>query len=102
TGFVLSMVHFLYKRAHPRLIEVSLHPDGTLRDLQRFDLTRLAPDLLAVRMDASLNFVTASRLENFILEACRREPQIRRVLLHCGPINDIDSTGLETLADLIN
>ncbi|MGE4341191.1 MAG: STAS domain-containing protein, partial [Pigmentiphaga sp.] len=100
-GFVLGLVHYLYQRAHPRLIEVSAHPDGTLRDRARFKLQRLAPDLIAVRMDASLNFVTAPLLERFVQERCRAEPQLRRVLLHCGPINAVDSTGLDVLNNMI-
>lgn len=100
-GFLLGLVHYLYQRAHPRLIEVSAHPDGTLRDRARFELPRLAPDLLAVRMDASLNFVTAPLLERFVQDRCRAEPQLRRVLLHCAPINDVDSTGLDVLNNMI-
>lgn len=102
TGFVLALVHYLYQRAHPRMIEVAAHPDGTLRDRLRFDLPRLAPELLAVRMDASLNFVTAPLLERFVLDRCEKDPSIRKVLLHCGPINDIDSTGLDTLNQLVS
>lgn len=99
-GFVLALVHFLYQRSHPRLIEVAAHPDGTLRDRKRFALPRLAPDLFAVRMDSSLNFVTAPLLERFVLDACEADPAIKRVLLHCGPINDIDTTGLDCLRHL--
>ncbi len=101
TGFVLALVHYLYQRAHPRMIEVAVHPDGTLRDRQRFNLPRLSPNLLAVRMDASLNFVTAPLLERFIMERCERDPSVQSILLHCGPINAIDSTGIDTLNHLI-
>lgn len=100
TGFVLGLGHYLYQRANPRTIEVGPHPDGTLRDRTRFALPRLAPDLYAVRMDASLNFVTAARLERTIVDACRADPTIRRVLLHGSPINSIDSTGADMLSHL--
>lgn len=100
TGFVLGLGHYLYQRANPRTIEVGPHPDGTLRDRTRFALPRLAPDLYAVRMDASLNFVTAARLERTIVDACRNDPTIRRVLLHGSPINSIDSTGADMLSHL--
>jgi len=100
-GFVLSLGHYLYQRSHPRIIEVGAHDDGTLRDRQRLDLPPLAPGLLAVRMDEALNFVTASPLEHFILDRCRADPGIRQVLLHAGPINGIDSSGVETLAYLV-
>src|SRR5690606_29111149 len=74
TGFVLALVHYLYQRAHPRMVELGPHPDGTLRDRARFDLQALSPDVLAVRMDASLNFVTAPLLERFILTPCHANP----------------------------
>ena len=32
TGFLLSILFFLYRRSHPRLIELGLHAAGTLRD----------------------------------------------------------------------
>lgn len=100
-GFILSLGYFLYQRSHPRIIEVSVHADGTLRDRQRFGLPPLAEDLLAVRMDAALSFVTANQLEHFIIERCRAEPDIRRVLIYAGPINSIDVTGVDTLTYII-
>lgn len=100
-GFVLSLGHYLYQRSHPRIIEVGAAEDGTLRDRQRLDLPPLAPGLLAVRMDEALNFVTASPLEHFILDRCRADPGIRQVLLHAGPINGIDNSGVETLSYLV-
>jgi len=101
TGFVLALVHYLYQRAHPRMVELGPHPDGTLRDRSRFDLPALAPGLLAVRMDASLNFVTAPLLERFIMTRCETDASIRAVLLNCSPINDIDSTGLDALNHMV-
>ena len=31
-GLLMNLCHFLYQRLHPRIIEVGLHPDGSLRD----------------------------------------------------------------------
>ncbi|MCC2636195.1 MAG: sulP, partial [Ramlibacter sp.] len=53
TGVVLGLAHFLYLRLHPRIIEVGLHPDGSLRDRQLWNLPPLAPQLYALRMDAA-------------------------------------------------
>ncbi|MFL6715463.1 MAG: SulP family inorganic anion transporter [Burkholderiaceae bacterium] len=99
-GLGLTMVTFLYRRAHPRIIEVALHADGTLRDRGRFDLPPLAPDLLAVRMDSALNFLTAAALERFIVERQAAEPSLRRVLLSASGINDIDASGVDVLEAL--
>lgn len=99
-GVGLTMISFLYRRSHPRIIEVGRHPDGTLRDCRRFDLPPLAPDLLAVRMDSALNFLTAATLEQFITDRCGANPGIRRIVLCANGINDIDATGTETLESL--
>ena len=99
-GLGLTMVTFLYRRAHPRIIEVALHGDGTLRDRLRFSLPPLAPDLLAVRMDSALNFLTAAALERFIIDRQSADPSIRRVLLSASGINDIDASGVDILESL--
>ncbi|WP_293776679.1 SulP family inorganic anion transporter [uncultured Oxalicibacterium sp.] len=99
-GIALTMVCYLYRHMQPRIIEVSEHKDGTLRDSKRFDLPRLADDLIAVRIDAALNFLTGAALERFVTEHCSQEPQLRRVLLCVGSVNDIDATGVDTLESL--
>jgi SulP family sulfate permease len=99
-GIGLTMVSFLYRRSHPRIIEVALHGDGTLRDRKRFDLPPLAPDLLAVRMDSALNFLTAATLERFITARCNEDRRIRRVLFCAGSVNDIDASGVDALESL--
>lgn len=99
-GVGLTMVSFLYRRAHPRIVEIGQHHDGTFRDRSRFNLPRLAPDVLAVRLDSALNFLTAAILERYISERIRADTHIRRVLLCAGSINDIDVSGVETLEAL--
>lgn len=99
-GVGLTMASYLYRRADPRIIEVSLHEDGTLRDRARFDLPPLAGDLFAVRIDAAINFLTASALERFIGEHCKTRPHVRRVLLCASGINSIDTTGMDALERL--
>jgi sulfate permease, SulP family len=99
-GVGLTMVSFLYRRTQPRIVEVGQHADGTLRDRARFNLPPLAPDLLAVRLDAALIFITAAALERFINDRREENPHIKRVLLCTGSINEIDITGLDMLSML--
>ncbi len=99
-GVGLAMASYLYRRMQPRIIEVGQHHDGTLRDRRRFGLPPLAPDLLAVRMDAALNFLTGASLERFIIERCQVNRNIRRVLFCAGSVNDIDASGIDTLGAL--
>ena len=100
TGVLLGLAHFLYQRLHPRIIEVGLHPDGSLRDRHLWHLPPLAPHLYALRMDAELDFASASDLERAITDHLAAQPDVRHVCLFAQPINRIDATGVETFAEL--
>ncbi|WP_027996251.1 SulP family inorganic anion transporter [Simplicispira psychrophila] len=95
-GLLINLSHFLYQRLHPRIIEVGLHPDGSLRDRHLWHLPALAPDVLALRMDAALDFASASALERALAERLDAQPQVRHVCLFAQSINRIDVTGVES------
>lgn len=100
TGVVLGLAHFLYLRLHPRIIEVGLHPDGSLRDRHLWKLPPLASQLYALRMDAELDFASASALERAVVEHLAAHPDVRHVCLFAQPINRVDATGLEVFTQL--
>ena len=99
-GLLMNLSHFLYQRLHPRIIEVGLHPDGSLRDRHLWKLPALGTHVLALRMDAELDFASASALERNLSERLSQNPQVRHVCLFAQPINRIDVTGVETFARL--
>lgn len=99
-GMLMGLSHFLYQRLHPRLIEVGLHPDGSLRDRHLWHLPAIAPHLYALRMDAELDFASASSLQRTILEHLAAHPAVRQVCLFAQPINRIDATGVDTFFQL--
>jgi len=99
-GLMVNLSHFLYQRLHPRIIEVGLHPDGSLRDRHLWNLPALAPRLLALRMDAELDFASAAALERTLAERMAGHPGLAHVCLFAQPINRIDVTGVETFARL--
>jgi SulP family sulfate permease len=99
-GVLLGLSHFLYTRLHPRIIEVGLHEDGSLRDRHLWHLPPLASNVFAIRMDAELDFAAASSFEKYITEKLSDQAQIQHVCLFAQPINRIDATGVETLQQL--
>ena len=99
-GILLSSCYFLYNRLHPRIIEVGLHPDGSLRDRHLWHLPLLAPDVLALRMDSELDFASAAALENRAATDWARHPQFKQLALLAQPMNQIDITGVEAFARL--
>jgi sulfate permease, SulP family len=100
TGVLIGLSHFLHTRLHPRIIEVGLHADGSLRDRHLWKLPPLAPHLYALRMDAELDFAAASGFERAITEHLSRHPDVQHVCLFAHPINRIDATGVETFGQL--
>jgi sulfate permease, SulP family len=99
-GIVMSLSHFLYLRLNPRIIEVGLHPDGSLRDRHLWNLPPLAPETYALRMDAELDFASANDFERTVSLYLAAHPNTHHVILIAHPINQIDATGVETFATL--
>ena len=99
-GVVMGLSYFLHTRLHPRIIEVGLHPDGSLRDRHLWKLPPLANKLYALRMDAELDFAAASALERAITQHLSAHPGVRHVCLFAQPINRIDVTGVESFSQI--
>lgn len=99
-GVVMGLSYFLHTRLHPRIIEVGLHPDGSLRDRHLWKLPPLAQHLYALRMDAELDFAAASGLERAITDHLGKHPDVHHVCLFAQPINRIDVTGVESFAQI--
>jgi SulP family sulfate permease len=100
-GLWMTLCLFLYQRLHPRIIELGLHPDGTLRDRHLWQLPSLGPNVLALRMDAALDFASAAALERRIIEDMQTQTDTRHVCLMAQSINRIDVTGVEMLGRLL-
>ena len=100
TGVLMGLAHFLYQRLHPRIIEVGLHPDGSLRDRHLWKLPPLAAGTFGVRMDDELDFASASAFERALVEHLAAHPQTRHVALFAQPINRVDATGVEVFMQL--
>ncbi|MBO9649845.1 MAG: SulP family inorganic anion transporter [Variovorax sp.] len=98
-GLLAALAHYMYRHLHPRIIEVGLHPDGSLRDRHLWHLPPLAPNLYALRMDAELDFASASTLERAISVALARQ-KLTDVCLFAYPINRVDITGAEVFGSI--
>jgi sulfate permease, SulP family len=97
---LVGLSHFLHTRLHPRIIEVGLHPDGSLRDRYLWKLPPLASKLYALRMDAELDFAASSDFERAITGYLAHHPDTQHVCLFAQPINRMDATGVETFGQL--
>jgi SulP family sulfate permease len=101
TGLILSLALMVYRGMRPRAALLGLHEDGTYRDRERFGLPHPHPELVILRFDSPLSFVTAATFEDAMLGAARAQDGVKVVLVSGAGINEIDATGLHTLAGLI-
>lgn len=99
-GLLAALAHYMYRHLHPRIVEVGLHADGSLRDRHLWQLPPLAPKLYALRMDAELDFASASTLEHAITAALAERPGLTDVCLFAHPINRVDLTGAEVFGNI--
>lgn len=95
-GVMLSLGLFLYRSMRPRFSELSVHPDGTLRDADVHDLER-CETMSVLRFDGSLYFANAGYFETKVLANIAGKPKLKYVIIDAEGINQIDATGEEML-----
>jgi SulP family sulfate permease len=100
-GVALSIVLYLWKTSHPHIAMIGLVP-GTehFRNVQRHAVVA-SPSVLGMRIDESLYFANARYLGDAIYDEVLRQPAVEHVVLACGAVNQIDSSALESLEELM-
>jgi SulP family sulfate permease len=99
-GVALSLGTLVWRSSHPHIAVVGRVP-GTehFRNVERHAV-QTVPGLLAVRVDESLYFANATVLEDRIEALLAKDPGLRRVLLICSAVNQVDATALGVLTQL--
>jgi SulP family sulfate permease len=96
-GVGLSIFLHLYKTSKPHIAVVGQLP-GTMnfRNKERHTVVT-DPEILSLRIDASLYFPNARFIEDFINRSVADNPDVRHVILECPAVNTIDASALESL-----
>lgn len=99
-GVALSLGVLVWRSSHPHIAVVGRVP-GTehFRNVAR-NQVETVPGLLALRVDESLFFANATVLEDRIEALLRDDASVRRVLLVCSAVNQVDSTALGVLTEM--
>ena len=96
-GVGLAIFLHLYQTSKPHVAVVGQLP-GTMnfRNVLRHTVVT-DPEILSLRVDASLYFPNARFIEDYINRAVAGNPAIRHVVLECPAVNTIDGSALESL-----
>lgn len=100
-GFVLSMGVFLYKSMRPVVAELSMNEDKVLKSAEHYRL-KGCRHISVVRFDGALFFANASYLDEQVAKFRTEHPDLRYILLDASGINDMDASGEEALAMIVD
>jgi SulP family sulfate permease len=100
-GVGLNIAVHVARGMRPALVEVARLP-GT-RVFRNHDVQpgiTAAPDGLILRLDGPLDFLSARTTVEGVRAAVRARPGLRWLVLDCGAVSGLDSTGLHALVEL--
>ena len=97
TGVCVSILLFIRRSSRPQITIVGRLGDSThFRNIERYD-AETWPKVVALRIDESLYFANANRVEDRVLKIVETHHEAQHILLVCSSINFIDTSGLEML-----
>lgn len=100
-GVLVSLLLFVWKTSRPHVAEVGQVP-GTqhFRNIHRHHVLT-DPRVVTLRIDESLYFANARRMEDMVLARVQSAPQdMKHVVLMCSAVNEIDLSALESLEEI--
>ena len=101
-GVALSVLLFVWRSAHPHSAELGFLPhEGVFRNVARYPQAQTTPDVLILRVDASLYFANMSFLEDLLRERVHAKPHLHWVLMDLSGVNDMDACALDALERLM-
>ena len=101
-GILLSLLLFVARSSRPRTVVLGrLAGRNEYRDLARHPEAETFPDLILIRVDASLYFANARFVEDRVLERLALQPAARWVVMDMSGVNDIDAAAVMTLDALM-
>lgn len=99
-GVVLSMATLLFHASTPHMAIVGRLPGSEhFRNVARHRVDTL-PHALFLRIDESLFFGNLAAIESYIRQALAQQPDCRDLVLVMNAVNRMDSTAVDTLAEL--
>lgn len=100
----MSLIAMIYRSTKPHYAVLGRLPDSIeFRNIDRFEQVVSRPDVLIIRYDAELYFANANHFVDTIKkEISKKGDQLKLIILHSGSMAHIDSTGFQSLTELIS
>ncbi len=102
-GVILSLAMVIFRTTRPHIARLGRIPGTRVyKNVERFDNLEIRDDVLIIRFDAQLYFANVNHFrETLESYAVQLGDQLKAIILDAESINNIDSTGVHTLLDVI-
>ncbi len=102
-GIAFSLLLFVWRSAHPHTAELGyIEKEKGFRNVKRFPEARVFPEVLILRVDASLYFANIGFLEDLLHKSLVEKPNVKWVILDFSGVNDMDAIAIDALEEIMN
>lgn len=103
SGVAFSLLVFIWRSAYPHAAELGyLEEEGTFRNLRHFPEAKVFPEVLILRIDASLYFANMGFVEDLLRRRLAEKADTRWVILDLSAVNDVDAMAIDSLGELMD
>lgn len=103
-GVILSLIIVIYNSSHPNIVMLGRIPEtDKYRDLERYPDAKTQSNTIIVRIDSTLYFANVEYMKEKLeqLEIVS-EKNLEQVIIDANGINEVDSSALHALRELID
>jgi SulP family sulfate permease len=101
-GVIFSLVLFIWRSSHPHMAELGfLEKEGVFRNIKRYPGAKTFPEVLILRIDASLYFANMAFIEDFLRHRIEDHPDLKWIVFDMEGVNDIDAVAVSVLEEMM-
>jgi len=103
-GVILSLIIVIYNSSHPNIVMLGRIPEtDKYRDLERYPNAKTQSNTIIVRIDSTLYFANVEYMKEKLEELeIVSQKNLEQVILDANGINEVDSSALHALKELID
>ncbi len=97
-GVGCSLLLFIWRSAHPHMAELGyLKSEDAFHNIKRFPAAKIYPNVLILRIDASLYFANLEFVKDWLRAQIARRQGLEYVVLDLSGVNDMDAVAVTSL-----
>jgi SulP family sulfate permease len=101
-GVGFSLFFFIWRSSHPHAAELGYaKAEDIFRDISRYPDAKTYPNVIILRVDASLYFANMKFLDDLLRRSIEEKPEVKWVVFDLSGVNDMDAVAAHTLEEIM-